>query len=135
VRGTDTDADQPLLQIPADRLGLTAAYRLPHLGAVRGAEVELGATLVREQDRFPTQVNAEGEVVPVDYRPPPDGYALFRVGVEGALALAGTPVRFSLTVENLLDTAYRDYLSRYRYFAHDTGRNVVLRLQIPLGGS
>ncbi|MEP0547172.1 MAG: TonB-dependent receptor [Rhodothermales bacterium] len=135
VHGTDTDADQPLLQMPADRLGLSAAYRLPAFGAVRGAEVEFGATLVRRQDRYPTQTSAEGEVVPVDYRPPPDGYALFRVGVEGALALAGTPVRFSLTVENLLDTAYRDYLSRYRYFAHDPGRNVVLRLQVPLGGS
>jgi len=135
VRGTDTDADQPLLQMPADRLGLTAAYALPGFGLIDGAEVELGATLVRQQDRFPTQVNAEGEVVPVDYLPPPDGYALFSAGVEGELALAGTPVRFSLSVENLLDTAYRDYLSRYRYFAHDTGRNVVLRLQVPLGGS
>ena len=135
VRGTDTDADQPLLQMPADRLGLSAAYVLPDLGVLRAAEVEIGATLVRQQDRYPTQVNAEGEAVPVDYLPPPDGYALFRLGVEGALALAGTPVRFSLAVENLFNTAYRDYLSRYRYFAHDTGRNVVLRLQVPLGGS
>ena len=36
-------------------------------------------------------------------------------------------------VENALDTPYRDYLSRYRFFAHDPGRNVVLRLQVPFG--
>ena len=35
--------------------------------------------------------------------------------------------------ENLFNTTYRDYLSRFRYFIDDPGRNVVLRLRVPLG--
>ncbi len=133
VRGTDTAEDEPLLAMPADRLGLTAGYLFPDFGPLHASELKLGTTLVREQDRFPTRLNAEGDVVPEDYLAPPDGYALLRVSLGGELHLGRMPIRFSLAVENLLDTRYRDYLSRYRYFAHDPGRNVVLRLQVPFG--
>lgn len=133
VRGTDRTLDQPLLAMPADRLGLRAAYRLPDVGPLSGPTFELGATLVRHQDQFPVRPDATGTLVPVDYVAPPDGYALLRAGLSTEVPLGSAPARLSLTVENALDTAYRDYLSRYRYFAHDPGRNVVLRLQVPLG--
>ena len=133
VRGTDTSADEPLLAMPADRIGLSASYRLPDLGALYHPTVEIGATLVRAQDQYPTRVDATGAEVAVDYVAPPDGYALLRASVGGELLLGRTALRYTLAVENLLNTEYRDYLSRYRYFAHDTGRNVVLRLQIPFG--
>jgi iron complex outermembrane receptor protein len=58
---------------------------------------------------------------------------LFRAGIRGELVAGGAVVQFSLGAENLFDVSYRDYLSRYRYFAHDVGRNVVLRLQVPFG--
>ncbi len=135
VRGTDTARDEPLLAMPADRLGLSAGYELPELGPLHHPELELGATLVRRQDRFPTRLNDAGETVPEDYLAPPGGYALLRASLSGELVLGRTPVRFSLAADNLLDTRYRDYLSRYRYFAHDIGRNLILRLQVPLGGS
>jgi hypothetical protein len=31
-----------------------------------------------------------------------------------------------------LDTRYRDYLSRYRLFVNDTGRDVIARVTMPL---
>ena len=37
--------------------------------------------------------------------------------------------RFGLTIDNLLDTSYREYLNRNRYFADDLGRNIVLQLK------
>ena len=133
IRGTDTAREQPLLAIPADRLGLDAAYALPDLGVLHAPEVELGATLVRRQDRFPTRLDADGRELPQDYIAPPDGYALLNARAGGELHLGDASIRFSLAVDNLLDTRYRDYLSRYRYFAHDPGRNVVLRVQVPFG--
>ncbi len=135
VRGTDTSRDEPLLAMPADRLGLTATYALPSLGAFSTPQVEVGATLVREQDQFPIRLDAEGDAVALDYVAPPGGYALLSAGLSGELRLGATPVRLSLDIENILNTRYRDYLSRYRYFAHDPGRNVVLRVQVPLGSS
>ncbi|MEM1043685.1 MAG: TonB-dependent receptor [Bacteroidota bacterium] len=133
VRGTDTERDEPLLAMPADRLGLSASYTLPSSGALRTPEVGLGATFVREQDRFPVRLDADGDPIALDYAPPPGGYALLGAELSGELRFGGTPVRLSLEVENILNTRYRDYLSRYRYFAHDPGRNVILRLQVPLG--
>jgi iron complex outermembrane receptor protein len=41
------------------------------------------------------------------------------------------PVTVSLSVDNLLDTAYRDYLNRYRYYADDAGRNITIRVKVP----
>ena len=41
----------------------------------------------------------------------------------------------SLEVQNLLNTPYRDYLSRYKLFVDDPGRDVVLRVRVPLGAS
>ena len=135
VRGTDTDRAEPLLAMPADRLGLTSGYGFPSFGALRTPEVELSATLVREQDQFPVRLDTEGDAVAVDYVAPPGGYALLSAGLSSELRLGATTVRLSLDIENILNTRYRDYLSRYRYFAHDPGRNVVLRLQVPLGGA
>ena len=133
VRATDSVQGSPLLYMPADRLGLTATARFAGLGPISGPEIFVGASLVRTQHRFPTRTSQAGEVESVDYAPPPEGYALVRAGTRGEFALRRTHIRYSLSAENLFDTAYRDYLSRYRYFAHDPGRNLVLRLQIPFG--
>jgi iron complex outermembrane receptor protein len=34
-------------------------------------------------------------------------------------------------VNNLLNTSYRDYLNRFRYYTDEMGTNVTLRLKIP----
>jgi iron complex outermembrane receptor protein len=54
-------------------------------------------------------------------------------------AEAGTQVRvgrqrldIGLSGTNLLNTSYRDYLNRFRYFADERGRNLVLRVRVPL---
>ena len=124
MRGDDRSADEPLIFMPSDRLALTTALSLPDLRALQESRLELEGSFVDRQTSYP-----EG----VDYVDPPPGYTLFGVGYSAALMLGRTPVRFSVSVENLFDEAYRDYLSRFRYFIDDPGRNVVFRLQIPLG--
>ena len=37
----------------------------------------------------------------------------------------------SLSVTNLLNTSYREYLNRFRYYADEMGRNITLRIKIP----
>jgi iron complex outermembrane receptor protein len=120
--------------MPSDRarLGLTRA--LPSVGLFSEPSVTVEATIVREQDRFPTFVDTDGTERAIGYAPPPPGYTLWSARVQTDVAWGrGRPARLSLGVDNLLDTAYRDALSRYRLFAHDVGRNVTLRLDVPLG--
>ncbi len=42
--------------------------------------------------------------------------------------VAGTSLRVDLRVRNIADKSYRDYLSRYKEFALDPGRNFVIRI-------
>jgi hypothetical protein len=41
---------------------------------------------------------------------------------------AGQRLSVDLRVHNLLDQPYRDYLSRYKEFALDPGRNLTIRV-------
>lgn len=53
--------------------------------------------------------------------------------VSATVLIGGTPLQCSLAVHNLLDLSYRDYLSRFRYYVDDPGRDFVLRINLPLG--
>jgi iron complex outermembrane receptor protein len=125
VRGTDRLAGGPLFDMPADRLVASVRLHGTGTGRIEAPYVELGTTLVRRQDRIPAAT-----VYPLPAR----GYALVNVEVgAGRLHLAGREIEAGLTVRNLFDTAYRDYLSRYRLYVDDQGRDVVLRLRATWG--
>ncbi len=124
VRGTNRANSQPLFDMPADRallqarvVGRNQRFGAWHIGA--------GATLVRQQDGVP-----EGTI----YTLPTDGYALLSAELGGTSATVfGREMDVSLSVNNALNTRFRDYLSRYRLFVNDAGRDVVLRLRVPIG--
>jgi len=125
IRGENRELDEPLYDMPADRMR-TGVRWTPESRELRGLSVEASALLVREQDRVPAETI---------YGLPTDGYQLVDVGLAwNRLEVAGRELDVSLDVTNLLDRAYRDYLSRYRLFVNDPGRDVVLRLRMPLGG-
>lgn len=119
VRGTNRVTGEPLYDMPADRVNVNARFRDAadrwYLGA--------GSLLVRQQDGVP-----DGTV----YTLPTAGYALLQLeaGMRGG-TLLGRRADLSVSVNNALDTRYRDYLSRYRLFVNDAGRDVVVRLTMP----
>jgi iron complex outermembrane receptor protein len=122
VRGRDRRLDAPLFDMPADRasLGVRREGASPRWGHW---SFDVRGQFVRQQDQVPT-----GTV----YTLPTAGYALVQSDVRSdGLSLFGHPMDVSLSVINALDTRYRDYLSRYRLFVNDTGRDVVVRLSVP----
>jgi len=71
------------------------------------------------------------------------GYTLFNVGVGGDVVSKGKTVcKIYLICNNLFNTAYMDYMSRFKYYpvnyttgrvgVFDMGRNVSIKLLIPL---
>ncbi len=124
VRGVNRSTGMSLILMPADRLTLSKVLNLPNLGRFRSSEIELESTFVRRQIRYPKGV---------DYADPPDGYSLFEVGYRVEIASGTSTIQLGLSVQNLFNTVYRDYLSRFRYFIDDPGRNVVFRLRLPIG--
>jgi iron complex outermembrane receptor protein len=125
VRGRDRVTGNALFDLPADRLTLSARYTGGARHAFHQWHVEVGTLLVREQDQVPPNTI---------YSLPTDGYAL--VNVEAGLTelhLGGLALDAVLAVRNVFDTRYRDYLSRYRLFVDDPGRDIVVRLTLPFG--
>ena len=111
VRAFDTKNDQFMVNIPADRF----EYLIRYAFQKRNAYVSGGITQVSRQ----TRVEAGS-----DYSPPPAGY--FLVNLNGGISFKKIDV--SLRISNALNSAYRDYLNRFRYYADDQGRNISLRV-------
>jgi iron complex outermembrane receptor protein len=122
LRGDLADPDEPLYQMPSDRVRLVEHLHLPDAGILHESFLEITAVLVRRQDRFPRGA---------DYVDPPAGYALLHATVGTMLAISGRDIGLMLSVNNVFDKAYRDAISRFRYYVDEPGRNIVLRAHIP----
>jgi len=119
VRGTDTQNNQPLFLMPSDRLRIGAHVHVNDVIFFHDAFVDVSAFGVRKQTHYtPMQ----------DYAPPPPGYLVTDISVGGMIDVCDAiHSRLTISFANIFDTAYRDYLSRYRYFTDDPGRNLIVR--------
>jgi len=125
VRGIDHADGSPLYDMPADRATASARVFLPSRTRWTSPYVEIGSTVVRRQDQVPANTV---------YRLPTAGYSLMHLEVgASAVMLGAVRVEPTLTMRNVFDTRYRDYLSRYRLFVDEPGRDVVMRLTVPIG--
>lgn len=113
----DVGLDQPLIFIPSHRFNHQAKYQFNN---------QLFGTInfqnVLEQTRVPAQ-----DVVP-DFAPPPPAYSLVDLGVGYNAQLLGNKVSILGSVENATNNEFRDYLDRYRFFAHAPGINLGVRI-------
>ncbi len=125
LRVDDVRNDSYLVNIPANRWENQLKSTWQEVGAWRQMSVSLTNRWVGEQRRVP----------PVsDFTPPPAGYSLWNVQWNGTWPLAEKRhLELTFTVDNLFDTAYRDYLNRFRYYADEMGRNVSLRARYVFG--
>lgn len=124
LRADNLDRDEPLIYMPANRMRLMHEFHLPTALGLDEIFFSYQTDFVARQDRFP---------VGQDIVDPPDGYVLHNLEIGAELPIGNSTPRFSISVRNLLDTSYRSYQSRYRYFADDPGRDIVLRVAIPFG--
>ena len=105
--------------MPSDRARIGVHIHGDDVLHLHDAFVDVSVLGVRRQDRF---------VAGQDYAPPPPGYAIVDASFGGMIDLSpSVQMRITLACNNLYDTQYRDYLNRYRYFADDPGRNIILR--------
>lgn len=111
VRAFDTQNEQYLVGIPADRFDYSVRYAFKKFNHY----VSGGITQISRQTRV-----EQGS----DYAAPPEGY--FLVNLNWGMTIKSFEI--SLRVTNALNAAYRDYLNRFRYYADDQGRNISLKL-------
>lgn len=120
VRGDNTSTGLPLPWIPPLRAGGSIRFDAGDVGRIQGVYATASGEWNARQDRLD----------PSDYAPP--AYALAGLGAGFSLATGGRPVSVDLSVRNLFDARYARFLSRYKTFALEQGRNVVLRVSAGL---
>lgn len=60
----------------------------------------------------------------------PDAYHLLGLNVSSEFRIGeGQRIELSLAAENLLNQLYKEYTNRFRYYAHEKGRDLQLRLR------
>ena len=71
----------------------------------------------------------QGSSANFDFMDAPDAYAL--VNVATGFTVKGNNVQYDirLAAENLLNTTYREYTNRFRYYANDLGSNFLVSLK------
>ncbi|MFT5863759.1 MAG: iron complex outermembrane receptor protein [Flavobacteriales bacterium] len=119
--------------MPSANTRNTITYRLP---SWKNLQLSLESNYVFRQNEFP-DTNFEvflpqtETLELVDVSTPPDAYHLlnFRGDIDFALSEKST-INLGLMVNNLLNTSYREYLNRQRYFSDDLGRNILLQIKI-----
>ncbi len=100
------------------------SYQFADTRMFRSILVDLSATHVARQSRVRDDQ---------DFAPAPAGYTLVDAAVSTSIPVNGYQWNLGLSINNLLNKEYRDYLNRFRYYSADVGRNIALRLQIPFG--
>lgn len=123
LRATNRNTGSWLDQMPADTYRANIAFHPVTKRVIHNQKIEAGVRYVNRQWRM----NGNN-----DYLRSPDAYALFNIGCSGTLHWDKGSMDISLEVTNVLNTSYRDYLNRFRYFTDEQGRNLIVRIRIPI---
>lgn len=124
VRGRDVTKDEWLFQMPSDRTENALLFTLPKAGKWSAVEVSASSTLVFEQSRIP---------VGLDFTDPPGTYHLIGFSTTAARTLGKSELRIGLQANNILNTTYRDYMDRFRYYADARGTDLTLWIRYSFG--
>jgi len=135
VNGRDKTNDDAIIDMPP----LTINNRIQfHQKKWNNLTMELQSEMVFRQTQFPdnnfiTNIIVNGEFVPVevDISTPPPAYHLLHFTSDFQFKVADhSMATLGFSVFNLLDSKYRDYLNRQRFYADELGRNFQIQLKI-----
>jgi iron complex outermembrane receptor protein len=130
LEAQDLSNAQALILIPANRWENSLRFEWEK------TTFSLTNLYVAKQSRVPTKIIFSAiptsEIVfnqyGGDFAPPPPAYMLWNAAFSRQFSIRNKQsLGLSLTISNLLNTSYRDYLNRFRYFSDEISRNVAFR--------
>jgi iron complex outermembrane receptor protein len=137
LRAYDQHAKTWLIQMPADRYELQLEYIFPDSKKLKQSSIQLAFQHVTEQTRIPATGNIKVKLsdgstkMASDYMPPPPAYSLINLDASSDIIINKKTFNIIFSIQNLLNTSYRDYMNAFRYFSLDRGRNISLKVKIP----
>jgi iron complex outermembrane receptor protein len=133
LKGYDLDLNRPLIDMPSNNTVNSITYTNEKW---LNFNAELQSELVLRQNEFPDTnfevfIPSSNEMVLVDISTPPPTYHLLHFNSDITFDLSNqTDLNIGVSVQNVLNVSYRNYLNRLRYFADDLGRNILLQLKL-----
>lgn len=133
VKGYDRTRDLPLINMPPVNTKNEVVYQNPDFKNLRLA---LESVYMFRQNEFPDNnfevfIAETGTMELVDVSTPPDAYHLLNFGSSIDFNINNKSIlTVGIGITNLLNTSYRNYLNRLRYYADDLGRNFLFNLKI-----
>lgn len=134
VKGYDvSNNDEPLINMPPINTKNEIVYQNKKINNLR---LGLQSEYVFEQNEYPDN-NFEVYIPQtetyeiVDISTPPNAYHLLNFNSSIDIkATKNSILTVGLNITNVLNTSYRNYLNRMRYYADDLGRNFLLNLKL-----
>lgn len=121
LRAWNLSQNEWLILMPSDRFEHGIKWENPTLGKFKKPYIAVSIQNVLKQIRVPENQ---------DFAPPPSAYNLCNMEAGLEIPFSHFPLEISLSITNLLNQQYRDYMDRFRYFSDAMGRNVALRLHV-----
>lgn len=120
LRANDLEAPENLPMIPSNRLDNKLQYtKNLERGPFSNFFIEAQLQTVFKQTRYNRQS---------DFTEAPATYNLVNLNAGTQIKIDDQTVDVHVSANNLFNTAYKEYMNRFRYYAHDLGRNISLRL-------
>ena len=121
VWANETKTNRPLPYIPSFRATQSLAYHFGNLGHLHDIHAKVTHRFVAKQTRFDAKADL------IDHTPP--AYQLWGAELSANFVMRnGHHLHILLTADNIFNLTYREYTNRFRYYAHDLGRDVRLML-------
>jgi iron complex outermembrane recepter protein len=140
LRASDEGNGGYLTFIPSNRYEVALRYEKEVAGPLENFYVESKMRYVDRQRRAPRVVTVreiqqakeegrnlfEEDPSNSDFAPAPDAYFLWDISTGVSIKKRKVQYDIRLASENTLNTTYREYTNRFRYYADDLGRNILL---------
>jgi len=134
VNGQNLSTDEYLIDMPPFVINNKIQYKNE---SWFNLVTELKSELVFRQNQFPnynfeTNIVVDDTLTPVlvDISSPPKGYHLLHFYSEMTFKInKKNSLTTSFSVQNIMNTTYRDYLNRQRFFVDEMGRNIQIQFK------
>lgn len=113
-----TKGSNYLTFIPANTIKSSFMYSFKDTETLHNKYIKLSVEHVTKQKQVPKDLVFDS----------PSAYTLLNAGLGSTVKIGDNQLTIAFEVNNLLNTKYRDYLDRFRYFSDAKGRNFNLHL-------
>lgn len=143
LRASDVTNNDHLVFIPSNKYELSVRFEEPDQYKLKRFYVESKLKYVAHQGRAPRVITPRqikeaseqnikifsGNNDSFDFMEAPEGYALLNLSTGFSINREKVRYDIRLAAENVLNTSYREYTNRFRYYADDLGRNFSISLK------